>query len=302
LASSEPELPEEDGAGRKKTMPIGNEQAAVQNPFVRYAQEAGWVYLTPDEAVELRRGLTSPVLDAVLVEQLQKLNPGIVDRQKAEEIVAKLVRVRPTVEGNLDAWEFLKGLKTVFVEAEKRERNVRFLETDPKKLSANSFHVTSEFKFTTGTPPDIRTDIQFFVNGVPVLIVETKAAKLRDGIAQAFDDIRYYHRHGPELVAVTQVYSITHLLQFYYGATWNLSRKGLLNWREEQAGDFETLCKSFIAPDRLVRVLTEFILFVRKDGELTKAVLRPHQMRAAERCVQRAKDQKKRRGLASGGA
>jgi len=276
-------------------MPIGGEQAAVQNPFLRYAEEAGWICLTPDEALELRRGLTSPVLDGVLVDQLQKLNPGIVDRQRAEEIVGKLVRVRPTIEGNLDAWEFLKGLKTVFVEAEKRERNIRLL--DPAKLAANTFHVTSEFKFTTGTPPDIRTDLNFFINGVPVLIVETKSAKLRDGIAQAFDDVRYYHKHGSELLAITQIFSITHLLQFYYGATWNLSRKGLMNWRDEQAGDFETLCKTFIDPRRLLSILTDFILFIRKDGELTKAVLRPHQMRAVERSVSRAKDPKKRRGL-----
>jgi type I restriction enzyme R subunit len=276
-------------------MPIGGEQAAVQNPFLRYATEAGWIHLTPDEGLELRRGLTSPVLDTVLIEQLQKLNPGIVDRPRAEEIVGKIVRVRPTIEGNLDAWEFLKGLKTVFVEAENRERNLRLL--NPTKLEANSFHVTSEFKFTNGTPPDIRTDLHFFINGVPVLIVETKSAKRRDGIAQAFDDIRYYHRHGPELLAITQVFSLTHLLQFYYGATWNLSRKGLMNWRDEQAGDFEALCKSFIDLRRLLRVLTEFILFIRKDGELTKAVLRPHQMRAVERCLSRAKDPQKRRGL-----
>jgi type I restriction enzyme R subunit len=227
-------------------MPIGGEQAAVQNPFLRYATEAGWILLASDEALELRRGLTSPVLDTVLIDQLQKLNPGVMDRQRAEDSVGKIVRVRPTIEGNLDAWEFLKGLKTVFVEAEKRERNLRLL--DPAKLEANSFHVTSEFKFTTGTPPDIRTDLHFFINGVPVLIVETKSAKLRDGIAQAFDDIRYYHRYGPELLAITQVFSLTHLLQFYYGATWNLSRKGLMNWRDEQAGDFETLCKTFIDP------------------------------------------------------
>lgn len=276
-------------------MSIGAEQASVQNPFLRYAQEAGWIYLTPDEALELRRGLTSPVLDAVLVDQLQKLNPKIVDRHQAAEIAGKLVRVKPNIEGNLDAWEFLKGLKTVFVAAAKREKNIRLL--DPSRLDANSFHVTSEFKFSTGTPPDIRTDIQFFINGVPVLVVETKAAKLRDGIAQALDDIRYYHKQGPELLALPQVFSITHLLHFYYGATWCLSRKGLLNWRDEQAGNFATLCKSFIDKSRLVRVLTDFILFVRKDGELTKAVLRPHQMRAAQLCVERAKDKKKRRGL-----
>jgi type I restriction enzyme R subunit len=278
-------------------MVIGSEVGSVQKPFVRYATEAGWTYLSPDEALNRRRGVVSPVLDAVLSEQLQRLNPGIVDHQRADDTIKRLVRVRPNIEGNLDAWEYLKGLKTVFVPEEKRERNIRLLDTD--KPEANRFHVTDEFTFSNGTPPDIRADIVFFVNGVPVIIVETKRAINPEGIAEAFDDIRYYHDQGPEFLALNQVHTLTHLIQFYYGATWNLTRKGLFNWRDEQvtAGDFETLCKTFVAPRRVLRVLTEYILFTRKDEELAKVVLRPHQMRAVERCIARSRDKKKRRGL-----
>jgi hypothetical protein len=46
-----------------------------------------------------------------------------------------------------------------------------------------------------------------------------------DGIAQALDDIRYYHRKGPEFLALNQLHALTHLIQFYYGATWNTSAK-----------------------------------------------------------------------------
>ena len=52
-----------------------------------------------------------------------------------------------------------------------------------------------------------------------------------------------------------------------------------------------------MAPRRVLRVVSEFILFTRKDEELSKVVLRPHQMRAVERCVERAKDTRKQRGL-----
>src|ERR1039457_3031538 len=139
-------------------MALGSEPGAVQRPFIRYAVEAGWTYLSPDEALNLRQGgVTSPVLDAVLLGQLTKLNPGIVNTARAQDIVRQLVRVRPTIEGNLDAWEFLKGLKTVFVDTEKRERNVQML--DSVNLDANQFHVTDEFNFSNGTPPHIRTDI-----------------------------------------------------------------------------------------------------------------------------------------------
>jgi type I restriction enzyme R subunit len=279
-------------------MSLGSESSSVQCPFVRYAVEAGWTYLSPDEALNLRQGgVTSPVLGAVLMGQLAKLNPGILNAARAQDIVRRLVRVRPTIEGNLDAWEFLKGLKAVFMDTEKRERNVQLL--DPVNVDANQFHVTDEFTFSNGTPPDIRLDIVFFVNGVPVLPVETKKAAAMDGIAQALDDLRYYHRKGPELLALGQLHALTHLIRFYYGATWNLSAKALFNWRDEAvaADDFESLSKTFIAPRRVLRVLTDFILFARKDDELSKVVLRPHQMWGTERCVARARDRKKKRGL-----
>jgi len=276
-------------------MAAGGEKESVQNPFLRYAVESGWQYLSPEQSLDRRRGITSPVLDSVLTQQLQRLNPGIVDAARADELARQISRVRPSIEGNFDAWQYLKGVKTVFVTRETRERNLTLLDLDD--LSRNTFHVTDELTFSNGTPPDIRTDITFFVNGIPVIVVETKAATKLEGIAEAFDDIRYYHQKGPELLALTQLHALTHLLHFFYGATWNLSRKGLFNWRDEQAGDFETLVKTFVAPRRVLRLLADYILFVRRDDELTKSVLRPHQMRAAERCVARARDARKRRGL-----
>jgi len=103
-----------------------------------------------------------------------------------------------------------------------------FENVEPNK--PNKYHVTDELVFSNGTPPDVRTDINFFINGVPVIVSETKSARRREGIAEALDDIRHYHREGPELLAVMQLHALTHLVQFYYGATWNLSRKGLFNW------------------------------------------------------------------------
>jgi type I restriction enzyme R subunit len=275
-------------------MPLGSERAAVQHPFLRYAEEAGWTYLPRDEALRLHHGEEGAVLHDILVRQLQRLNPGIVDTPRAEEIVKRLTRVLPNIEGNLQVWEYLKGLKTVLIESERRERNIRVL--DSGNVAANTFHVTDEFAFTNGVHR-IRADVVFLVNGVPVIIVETKAATHLDGIAEALEQIRRYHQQGPELLVLCQLHTLTHLVQFYYGATWNLSRKALFNWRDEQAGDFETLVKTFVSPARVLRALTDFILFTRKDEELAKVVLRPHQMRAVERVVLRARDAKKRRGL-----
>ncbi len=276
-------------------MSFRSERNIVQGPLVRYATEAGWTYLSPDDALRLRRGETSPILWETFIEKAQSLNPDTVDYLKAEEIASHLIRVPPTIEGNLQAWEYLKGLKTVFVEAERRERNLHLLDFD--NPHRNAFHVTDEFSFTNGVHT-IRADIAFLINGIPVILIETKAATRLDGIGEGLDQLRRYEREGPELMALMQLFSLTHMIQYYYGATWNLSQKNLFNWKEETAGsDFETLVKTFVAPERVLRVLRDFILFTRKDDELQKVVLRPHQMRAVERVLVRAHDPAKRRGL-----
>ncbi|PWH20526.1 MAG: deoxyribonuclease HsdR, partial [Ardenticatenia bacterium] len=297
-------------------MTLASERRTVQNPLIRYAVEAGWEYLSPDEALRRRGGEDCPILRRLLVEGeghgdavplLQRLNPGVVtEAAQAEEVIRRLLAVRADIEGNREAWEYLKGLKTVFVPAERRERNLRLL--DAERPEENRFHVTDEFTFQSGARR-IRADVVFLVNGIPVIVIETKAATRLEGIAEAFDQIRRYHQEAPDLMAQAQLFALTHLVKFFYGATWSLSRKALINWREEmgaqtgrQEVDFETLVKSFIAPRRVLRVLSDYILFARKDGELQKIVLRPHQMRATERVLARSyqavtAQQAPRRGL-----
>jgi type I restriction enzyme, R subunit len=273
---------------------LGSEGGSVQRPLINYAQEIGWTYLQPETILQMRGGEGGILLQETFLKQVQQLNPNIVDHAQAEDLAKRLVRVLPRIEGNLEAWEYLRGLKTVFVPAEKRERNVRLLSDNWEE---NTYHVTDELRFYNGTHR-IRLDLAFFINGIPVLVIEAKAATKLEGIADALEQIRRYHREGPELMALMQVHTLTHLVHYYYGPTWSLSRKALFNWRDEHAGeDFETLVKSFIHPQRLTRLLTDFILFTRKDDELSKVILRPHQMRAVERVVRRAANPDKQRGL-----
>lgn len=289
---------------------LGGERYSVQNPLIGYVREPsaeyvtpdgkkiflklGWEYISPDEALRLRGGETGFVFKDVFIKQMQRLNPDFMNQQLAEELIKRLERIPPNIEGNLIAWKYLKGLQTVFVPNEKRERNVKFIDTE--HIDGNTFHVTDEFYFTNGSDA-IKPDIVFLINGVPVFFIETKAADKIEGIAEGLDQVRRYHRECPELLAILQIYALTHLIRYYYSATWNTSRKWLFNWKEEVHGDFERLVKTFLDRNRVVKVLTDFILFTRKDDELKKVVLRPHQMRAVDKLIERAKAAEKKRGL-----
>jgi type I restriction enzyme R subunit len=276
-------------------MPVKlSEGATVQEPLLRYAEEAGWTRINPYDAAAMRCGEGGLLLREVFCQALQRLNPGAIDLHRAEDIARRISQVPPSIEGNFQVWEYLRGLRTVYVPEERRERDLRLLDT--VNVDANSFHVTEELSYDNGTHR-IRPDVVFFVNGLPVLVVEAKAAQKEEGIAEALKQLCRYHREGPELMALLQVQVLTNLLQFRYGATWVLSGKYLFDWRGEQVGDFETIVKHFVSPSRVLRMLTEFILFTRKDDVLSKVILRPHQMRAVERVLGRCRDGSKTRGL-----
>jgi type I restriction enzyme R subunit len=277
-------------------MTTGSESGSVQYPFIRYAEEAGWTFIGREEALNLRGDESGIVFTDMLVDQLQALNPRKVNRDRAVDLAHRVVRALPNITGNEDVWEYLRGLKKVFVGEESREHDVRFLDLDDP--SNNVFHVTDEFSFRPRPDAEaIRFDIALLINGIPVILIETKSATKRDGMAEALVQVRRYHEQGPEALAVLQVFAITHLHRFLYGATWNTNRKSLYNWRDEVAGTYEDLVKAFVAPELVLRMISDFIVFSDIDGELNKFVLRPHQMRAADRVVKRAKDSAKRRAL-----
>ncbi|MBI4371435.1 MAG: HsdR family type I site-specific deoxyribonuclease [Elusimicrobia bacterium] len=273
---------------------LGGERDAVQNPLIGYAEEIGWTYLPADEVLRLRRGAGGWLLYQVLREKLNALNPGVVDGKNADDIIARIENVRCTIEGNAEILKWLRGDHSIHSEGEKRRRNVNVV--DFERPGNNVFHVTDEWEYTNGQKGN-RADVVFLINGIPVAIAETKSAKYADGIDRAVVQLRRYHEETPELMVSPQVFEATQLLDFHYGVTWNLDRKSIFNWKEEEPGNFEAKVKRFFGRERFLKLLRDWIIFFLKDDELQKAVLRQHQSRAVEKIVERALDPVKKTGL-----
>jgi type I restriction enzyme, R subunit len=271
-----------------------SERSAVQQPMLRYAAAIGWEYVTPESALRSRGGDTGLYFTTVLRTQLMRLNPGVVDAARAGDILRQLSLLRPTIEGNRDALAWLRGLQSVFVPEQQRELNVRLV--DFETPANNVFQVTDEW-WQRGVVSRTRADVVFLVNGIPVALAETKNATKANAIAEGVKQVRRYQEETPELFTATQVFEVTQLLDFWYGATWSTSRKDLFNWKEVEAGNYEQKVKRFFDRPTFLRLLRDYILFLTKDDVLTKVILRQHQMRAVEKVVERAADPAKRRGL-----
>src|SRR5437773_6016305 len=272
---------------------LATESATVQKPLLRYAGEIGWEIVPQAEAVTLRKGEGGMFFYNLLEEMLLKLNPDVITPENVDEVIRRLEGVRNSIEGNAEVLAWLRDERSVHVAGEKRQRQVRLI--DYQNVDRNVFQVSPEWEYTNGLSKPNRADVMFLINGIPVALVETKGAK--KGLEEALLQIRRYHRETPEMLTTTQVFDITHLIDFYYGATWSLDRKNLFNWQEETSGNFEGKVKAFFERNCFLKMLKEWILFYVKDDELRKTILRQHQTRAVEKVVQRCADPKKSTGL-----
>jgi len=271
-----------------------SERSAVQNPMLKYASEIGWQYISPEVASMARLGDTGYYLTDVLREQLINLNRGVVDTGRANEIIRRLNLLYPSIEGNRDALSYLRGEQSVFVPDENRQRNFSLI--DFENPSNNQLHVTDEWR-QKGVAFANRADVVFLINGIPLAIAETKNASKRDAVAIGVEQLRRYHRETPEMLIAPQIFEVTQLLDFYYGVTWNTNRKNLFNWKEFEPGNYERKVKAFFDRSRFLQVLRDYIVFLSRDDELTKIILRQHQTRAVEKVIERVYEPGKSRGL-----
>ena len=271
-----------------------SERSAVQDRMLEYADEIGWKSVSQLESNQMRRGKTELYFADVLKTQLMRLNRGILDESRCQEIVRQLNLLGPMLEGNQDVLSWLRGEESVFVPDEDRYRNVTLIDYDIP--DNNLFHVTDEWT-QKGAVHRNRADVVFLINGIPVAIVETKSENKQDGLAEGVEQIRRYHAETPEMFTTAQLFGVTQMLDFFYGVTWNVSRKNLFNWKTDEPTSYEEKVRTFFNRDRFLKVLRESIIFQDRDDKLTKVVLRQHQTRAVEKVIERVREPDKRRGL-----
>ncbi|MHC6591555.1 type I restriction endonuclease subunit R [Arthrobacter sp. C152] len=272
-----------------------SEAKSVQFPMVNHASGVGWEQLTPEEAERMRRGRANMLFSNVLEKKLLELNQWLTEAQ-ARDIVERIEALPATIEGNREVLRWLRGERQWNDENEHRHRPV--LVVDYSFPDRNALHVTWEWKIE---PParakGNRADVMFVVNGIPVTIIEHKNPKDRDALTKAVTQLRRYEMETPELLAQAQLHNETHLIDYWYGVTWNVNRRMLFKWKHTSDESYREAVQAFFEPHDFLRTLREWVLFYMEDGETRKSVLREHQRQAVDAVVERCEDSTKNRGL-----
>ena len=270
------------------------EAGSVQFPMVRHAAEIGWAPLRPVDALAMRGGEAGLLFRGVLEDALHRFNPWLTD-DAVRSVVENIQAIAPTIEGNRQMLAWLRGERQWYDEAEQRHRQVRLIDFD--EPGANVLHVTWEWRLKPPARKGNRADVMFVVNGVPVAIVEHKNPTDADAIERGITQLRRYEIETPELMGAAQLFNVTHLLEYWYGVTWNLSRRYMARWKETQEESYRFAVQSFFEPTDFLITLRDWVLFYVEDGETRKTVLRQHQRRAVDRIVERCTEATRRRGL-----
>ncbi|HUF08380.1 MAG TPA: type I restriction endonuclease, partial [Rhodothermales bacterium] len=294
-------------------MPKPGEHKTVQSRILEYAGDVGWTVVSREEAERRRdfdpsspsglRGTSheaapkgqarnaSLFFDDLLEAKVREFNPRYNEAKGA--LLGRFRHFHADIFGNREFVEHLRN-RGFFDPEDNRERDLILIDYDD--LTRNDYEVTEEFAFHNGHY-GCREDVVFLINGVPVLVIECKNANKDEAIALGIDQIRRYHRETPELFVPEQLFTATDAIGFSYGVTWNIVRRNIFTWKDDEIGRLETKIKSFCAIPQVLAFLKEYILFAEKDEELNKYILRQHQVSGVERVVRRALDPSRTRGL-----
>jgi type I restriction enzyme R subunit len=272
-----------------------SEAGTVQFPMVDHAVEIGWTPLSPVEALFRRGDESARMFRGTLVQKILAFNPWLT-ADATRSIVETLDALPASIEGNRELLSWLRGERQWYDDAEKRHRAVTLI--DFQNPARNLFHVTWEWKIKPpARPKGNRADLMFLINGVPVAIVEHKNPKDGGALERAVKQLRRYELETPELLATAQLFNVTHLLDYWYGVTWNANRRDMARWKQAPEETYRSAVQAFFEPTDFLRTLQYWILFYVQDGETKKSVLRQHQRRAIDAILARCADPAKTRGL-----
>jgi len=275
-------------------MKLITERTDVQDRMIDYLQSIGWEYLPPQDVQNLRHyDVREPLLVPIVEEKLKELNKGIITNEIVDEVLRKLRFLPPKIRGNEGFLNYLQGRRTVYLEKEQRERNIKLVDYDNPKN--NSFAFTKEFWFEDKQRR--RLDIVLFVNGFPIADVETKSPVVGEAEEEALEQIKIYNEDLPELFKFLQFYAVCDGIRLYYGPTWKYESKTFYRWRAENGYNLEKLTKTLFQREEILKSLQDYIVFLRIDDELKKYILKQHQRRTISKILERVLKGEKNKGL-----
>lgn len=288
------------------------ESSTIQAALVeRLGQlDLGWIHV-PGAA--LNRTTDGVLIESDLIAALERLNPEVAELpSRVDEIlpILRAVVLSALTDGLVGANErmvtWMRGAQTHKYMGTEAYVPVRLIDFD--QIENNHLVVSDEVTFGVGAKPR-RFDIVLWVNGLPVVVGETKTPvdASKSWLNAALDIHNVYEVECAGFFVPNILSFATEGREFHYGAIRQLPQDWLMWGSTEDPYDLEGPARVMrsvellLAPSRLLSILRDFTLYDRPflNGKPTHVKLIPRypQIEGAEAIYRRVKDPLRNRGL-----
>lgn len=286
-----------------------SEEKLVQDSACDVLQnKLGWkvayAYNTEQLGVDGTFGRTS-YKEVLLIREIRKilkrLNPWI-NEQQIIEAISKLTRRISTaslIQINEEKYDYLRdGIPVTVKRPDGRTEIKKAAIIDFNNAHNNEFLAVKEF-IVHGDLYNRRADIVGFVNGIPLLFIESKRPDI--DVRNAYEDnYKDYLDTIPQLFYYNAFVMLSNGLEAKVG-TVGSKYEFFHEWKrldEDEKGSvaFETMLLGICNKENFLDLLENFILFDHSDGRTAKILARNHQYLGVNKAVEAYADRKLRAG------
>lgn len=251
-------------------------------------EELGYSYVY---GPEVERDYHSPLYEGVLLPCLQRLNPALPDDALGEALYKlKNFETGTLLQKNMVFMDYLQnGVPVKYVENGEERSTLVYL-VDFKHPNNNEFTVSNQWTFIENS--EKRPDVIFFVNGLPLVVVELKSPSREETDASAaYRQLRNYMHEIPSLFIYNAICVMSDMSTSKAG-TITSGEDRFMAWKttdgsyeNTQYATFDTFFEGIFEKERFLDILKNFICF-NVDGQNTFKILAGyHQYFAVKKAV-----------------
>lgn len=283
-----------------------SEDTLIEQPAIKLFDALGWrtANLFREKfganATLGRETTAEVVLVPRLRAAIERLNPGL-SSEAVNAAIEELTRDHSTqalATANRDVCRLVRdGVKVstrmTNEDGDEEERAATVQVIDWAKPESNDFFLASQL-WVSGEIYKRRADLIGFVNGLPLVFVELKAAHKR--LHDAYkDNLRDYKTAIPQLFWYNAIVILSNGSQSKIGsltAEWEHFNEWKRISDEEEQGivSLETMLRGVCEPSRLLDLIENFTLFSEAGVNLVKVIAKNHQFLGVNNAIEAVRD------------
>ena len=236
---------------------------------------------------DIVRDYSNPLLDDVLQESLQRINPAL-PASAIDDAIKKLHQIEGSslYECNFKFTQMLQyGIEVQYTDEKHQVKTkiVNLIDYDHEE--ENDFLVVNQF--TMQELETKRPDIVVFVNGLPLVVIELKSPSREETDAsEAYLQLRNYQKFIPSLF-IYNAFNVMSDMALTRIGTITAKEDRYMEWKQPtgEVADYDTAFKSVFTPRVFLNLLKNYQLFDVREGGYAKILAGYHQYYAVEKAA-----------------